>query len=110
MEHYLTEEGQVKFYTHLVTNKKDFKYYCRSFTEARNIKRNPRFFEHGNLIIEELKEPDDNISQSLKGIRFDTSEDAELFVNGGYRDSMQNRIADVEAAISKLLFGSKGVN
>ena len=76
---------------------------CESETKAENMCKESRYEDYFVINSDELSE---KLVETLKGVRFDSMEDAEDFINGGgYAESVSARVEDLENTIAEIIGG-----
>lgn len=100
----INESGKVTLYPYGITNGTNT-VPCKSEEYAEHLLENSRY--EGYAIINS-DEPNKKLLQTLKGVRFDSREDAELFVNGGgYEEGVVSRLEDLECVIAEMIGGAE---
>lgn len=94
--------GKVELFPYGITNGKRT-IVCETESFAKKLVENRRY--NGYEVIES-DEVNTELTDMLKGVRFDTIEDAEKFINGGgYMESLSARVADLELIMAEMIGG-----
>ena len=76
---------------------------CESEDKAENMCKESRYEDY---FVINSDEPSEKLVETLKGVRFDSIEDAEDFINGGgYAESVPARVEDLENIIAEVIGG-----
>lgn len=76
---------------------------CDTEEYAQKLVNNIRYKKY---VVINSDEPDEELIEMLKGVRFDSYADAEKFINGGgYMESMAARVADLELIMAEMIGG-----
>ena len=98
----MNEDGKVKIYPYGITNGVRV-IPCESEEKAENLCQNSRYTDYSVINSDE---PSEKLVETLKGVRFDSLEDAEDFINGGgYAESVTARVEDLENIIAEVIGG-----
>lgn len=93
----INESGKVTMYTYGITNGTDT-VPCKSEEYAENLLANSRY-EGYAVINSDI--PSEKLLETLKGVRFDSLQDAELFINGGgYQESTVIKLENLETQMT----------
>ena len=99
----MNENGKVKLYPYGITDGTNT-VPCKSEEYANNLLANSRY--EGYSVIDS-DEPSEKLLEVLKGVRFDSYTDAELFINGGgYEESVLSRVEDLEIVMAEMIGGA----
>lgn len=99
----MNESGKVTIHPYGITDGENV-VACRNERYAENLLLNSRY--EGYAVINS-DEPSGKLSETLKGVRFDSLEDAELFINGGgFEESVLSRVEDLENAMAEVIGGT----
>lgn len=100
----MNEIGKVKIFPYGISDGVNV-IACKSEEHANNLLANSRY--EGYSIINSDK-PTDRLLETLKGVRFDSFEDAEMFINGGgYEESVTARVEDLECMMAEMIGGDE---
>lgn len=98
----MNEDGKVKLCGFGISNGTRI-IPCESETKAENMCKESRY---ENYFVINSDEPSKKLIETLKGVRFDSIEDAEMFINGGgYAESVPARVEDLENIIAEVIGG-----
>lgn len=98
----MNEDGKVKLCGFGISNGTRI-IPCESETKAENLCQNSRYTDYSVINSDE---PSEKLVETLKGVRFDSLEDAEDFINGGgYTESVSARVEDLENIIAEVIGG-----
>lgn len=98
----IDNSGKVKLFPYGITNGINT-IGCDTEKYAQKLVNNIRYIDY---TIINSDEPSEDLIEMLKGVRFDTVEDAEKFINGGgYTESMAARVADLELIMAEMIGG-----
>ncbi len=98
----MNEDGKVKIYPYGITNGNHI-IPCITEEYANNLLKNSRYTDYSVINSDE---PSKKLVETLKGVRFDSLEDAEDFINGGgYTESVSARVEDLENTIAEIIGG-----
>lgn len=98
--------GKVKIFPWAITNGERFEPCMTKEYADKKLLRMP--FSNGDWSVVQSDEPSEKLLETLKGVRFDTYEDAEMFINGGgYEESIPSRLADIELVVAEMIGGAE---
>ena len=98
----LNEDGKVKLCGFGISNGTRI-IPCESEEKAEKLCQNSRYTDYSVINSDE---PSEKLVETLKGVRFDSLEDAEDFINGGgYAESVTARVEDLENIIAEVIGG-----
>lgn len=98
----MNEDGKVKLCGFGITNGTNT-IPCESETKAENMCERSRYEDY---FVINSDAPSEKLVETLKGVRFDSREDAEQFINGGgYAESVTARVEDLENIIAEVIGG-----
>ena len=98
----MNEDGKVKIYPYGITNGTRI-IPCENEEKAENLCQNSRYTDYSVINSDE---PSEKLVEMLKGVRFDSRDDAEQFINGGgYAESVTARVEDLENIIAEVIGG-----
>lgn len=98
----LDSSGKVTLFPYGITNGTNT-IGCDNEKYAQKLVNNIRY---NNYTVINSDEPSEELVEMLKGVRFDTYEDADNFINGGgYTESMAARVADLELIMAEMIGG-----
>lgn len=99
----MNESGKVTIYPYGITNGENI-VPCKSENYAENLLLNSRY--EGYAVINS-DAPSEKLTVTLKGVRFDSYADAELFINGGgFEESVLARVEDLENVLAEVIGGA----
>ena len=98
----MNEDGKVKLCGFGISNGTKI-IPCESEEKAEKLCQNSRYTDYSVINSDE---PSKKLIETLKGVRFDSIEDAEDFINGGgYAESVPARVEDLENIIAEVIGG-----
>ena len=98
----MNEDGKVKLCGFGISNGTRI-IPCESEKKAEKLCQNSRYTDYSVINSDE---PSEKLVETLKGVRFDSIEDAEMFINGGgYTESVPARVEDLENTIAEIIGG-----
>lgn len=98
----MNEDGKVKLCGFGISNGTKI-IPCESEEKAEKLCQNSRYTDYSVINSDE---PSKKLIETLKGVRFDSIEDAEMFINGGgYAESVPARVEDLENIIAEVIGG-----
>lgn len=98
----MNEDGKVKLCGFGISNGTRI-IPCESEEKAEKLCQNSRYTDYSVINSDE---PSEKLVETLKGVRFDSLEDAEDFINGGgYTESVSARVEDLENIIAEVIGG-----
>lgn len=98
----MNEDGKVKLCGFGISNGTKI-IPCESEDKAEKLCQNSRYTDYSVINSDE---PSKKLIETLKGVRFDSMEDAEDFINGGgYAESVPARVEDLENIIAEVIGG-----
>lgn len=100
----MNENGKVTLYPYGITNGENT-VPCKSEEYAQNLLKNSRYKDYAVINSDE---PSEKLLQMLKGVRFDSLADGEMFINGGgFEESVLSRVEDIECVIAEMIGGAE---
>lgn len=98
----MNEDGKVKLCGFGISNGTRI-IPCESEEKAEKLCQNSRYTDY---YVINSDAPSEKLVETLKGVRFDSREDAEQFINGGgYAESVTARVEDLENIIAEVIGG-----
>ena len=98
----MNEDGKIKLCGFGISNGTKI-IPCESEEKAEKLCQNSRYTDYSVINSDE---PSEKLVETLKGVRFDSLEDAEDFINGGgYTESVSARVEDLENTIAEIIGG-----
>lgn len=99
----MNESGKVTIHPYGITNGENV-VPCRNERYAENLLLNSRY--EGYAVINS-DVPSEKLTETLKGVRFDSYSDAETFINGGgFEESVLARVEDLENVLAEVIGGT----
>lgn len=100
----MNENGKVKLCDFGITDGERVE-ACETEKKAKNLLENSRY---ADFTVINSDKPSEKLLDILKGVRFDSVDDAENFINGGgWENSMTARVEDLECIIAEMIGGEE---
>lgn len=99
----MNENGKVKLCDFGITDGERVE-ACETEAKAKNLLENSRY---ADFTVINSDKPSEKLLEILKGVRFDSIDDAEAFINGGgFKESVLSRVEDLENVMAEVIGGT----
>lgn len=100
----MNENGKIKLCDFGITDGERVE-ACETEKKAKNLLENSRYTD---FAVINSDKPSEKLLEILKGVRFDSIDDAQNFINGGgWENSMTARVEDLECIIAEMIGGEE---